>query len=250
MKYWERDGHTCTVLCGTKKYIPADLLFLHIDLSVVPKKYLKFSKKYPVVINGEVQDIRKSVCSQAVLGHDTDYSGPVIVKSTLNYYGLPELKRSRNRISRWFMRKRIFLEYEIYDDYKKVPKDIVNNSNLVIEKFLPETDGENYYIRHYTFLGDCESWTRRTSKHPLIKAKNTIEIKQVSPNPKIIELRKKMKFDYGKFDYLVYNGEPILIDVNKTIGAGSTHKSMKKGLVSPAEYLASGISTFINNKEI
>jgi len=243
-EYWKRNGYTITVLCGTKKYIPADILFLHVDLSVVPKKYLKFAKKYPIVINKDVLDIRKSVYSKLLLSPDTDYIGPVIVKSDLNYFGKPELKFSGNRILRWFLKKRVIEEYKIYNDYREVPKNIIDNSYLVIEKFLPETDGENYYLRTYMFLGDREVWVKRASKYPVVKGGNSSVIEQISPEPKIIELRKKMKFDYGKFDYIVYNGEPILLDANKTIGKANNKNGIKTN-ESLMEHLASGISKFL-----
>jgi hypothetical protein len=31
-------------------------------------------------------------------------------------------------------------------------------------------------------------------------------------------LRRKLDLDYGKIDYLLVDGEPVMIDVNKTIG--------------------------------
>ena len=30
-----------------------------------------------------------------------------------------------------------------------------------------------------------------------------------------------MEFDYGKFDYVIHNGEVVLLDINKTTGFGS-----------------------------
>ena len=37
-------------------------------------------------------------------------------------------------------------------------------------------------------------------------------------HPQIRELREAMGFDYGKFDYVVRDGEAILLDANKTPG--------------------------------
>lgn len=243
IEYWEREGHIITVLCGTKKFIPADILFMHVDLTVIPKEYFEFAKQYPIVINGDVHDIRKSVCSQLVLDHDTDYTGPVIVKTELNSFGRQEQKLSKNWISRLLMKKTMLKEYKIYNNYKEVPKKIVDNPHLVIEKFLPEKNGEKYSMRTYVFLGDKEKWTKVTSKDPIIKGANAIEIEQIPPEPKIIELRKKMKFDYGKFDYIMHNGEPILFDANKTIGRAINRNGVKAN--QPLlEYMASGILDF------
>jgi hypothetical protein len=31
-------------------------------------------------------------------------------------------------------------------------------------------------------------------------------------------MRKKLNFDYGKFDYVIHDGRAILLDINKTVG--------------------------------
>ena len=41
----------------------------------------------------------------------------------------------------------------------------------------------------------------------------------VEPHPEIVRLRKAMKFDYGKFDYVIHEGQVLLLDANKTVGA-------------------------------
>ena len=42
----------------------------------------------------------------------------------------------------------------------------------------------------------------------------------VDVHPDIVELIKRMKFDYGKFDYVMHEGKPVLLDANKTPGGG------------------------------
>jgi hypothetical protein len=34
-----------------------------------------------------------------------------------------------------------------------------------------------------------------------------------------VQARKRLNFDYGKFDYVVHDGQPVLLDANKTTGA-------------------------------
>jgi hypothetical protein len=64
---WREEGNEVIFLFGVKKFVPADLIIVHVDLSVVPDKYLAFAQQYPIVLNGEVKDIRKSTFSKTAL---------------------------------------------------------------------------------------------------------------------------------------------------------------------------------------
>ena len=59
-EYWREDGICVHFLSGTKKYVPADLLILHVDMSLVPDAYLEFAGCYPRTLNLKAKDIRKS----------------------------------------------------------------------------------------------------------------------------------------------------------------------------------------------
>ena len=85
---WREDGHTVIYLFGTRRLIPADLIFVHVNLSVVPDAYLEFASRYPIVINGRIRDIRKSTTEPAATRRSL--GRPVIVKSDLNHGGEPE----------------------------------------------------------------------------------------------------------------------------------------------------------------
>ncbi len=89
-RFWREDGHEVTYVFGTRQFVPADLVFVHVNLSVVPDEYLQFAARYPVAVNGRIRDIRKSSISRNLLRPDDAWSGPVIVKSDLNYAGIPE----------------------------------------------------------------------------------------------------------------------------------------------------------------
>jgi hypothetical protein len=45
---------------------------------------------------------------------------------------------------------------------------------------------------------------------------------RVEVHPEIPELAKRMGFDFGKFDYVMHEGKPVLLDANKTPGARKT----------------------------
>ena len=88
----ERAGWIVTDVVGTSRKIPADAAILHVDLSLVPDEYREFVESYPVAINGNILDIRKSSTSRNRVLRGDAYDGPVIVKTDLNSAGLPEIK--------------------------------------------------------------------------------------------------------------------------------------------------------------
>ena len=234
-EYWRADGHDVRFVFGVKKFVPADLALLHIDLSVLPAEYLEFAERYPIVLNGAARDIRKSTFSRNLVKPDDPYDGQVIVKSDLNYAGLPErsiysspfanlpkwlqkfLPRRRDSILRF----ETPMDYQIYDHLSDVPQACFKYNELVVEKFLPEKESDLYFVRNYEFLGNRETCTRLASRHPIVNDRTLISSSDVVPHPEIIALRKEMKFDYGKFDYVIHGTKAILLDTNKTIGASA-----------------------------
>lgn len=221
---WRADGHDVEFLFGTKKFVPADLLFMHIDLSVVPKKYLDFAERYPVAINKSVVDIRKTAFSKNLISNDDDYQGPVIVKTNLNHYGQPEARDLFLRLPNWATFPRKFIKryklrrtrYHIYPSLSEVPEQVHIDRRLVIEKFLPEMEGESYCLRYYFFMGDTYYSERLICNEPIIKSSSKIVMEQVELDNRIVELRHQLGFDYGKFDYVIRDGEVHLLDANKT----------------------------------
>jgi hypothetical protein len=61
--FWRADGLEVLYLFGAREHVPADILVVHVDLSVVPDEYLEFAGRYPAAINATVKDIRKSTFS-------------------------------------------------------------------------------------------------------------------------------------------------------------------------------------------
>ena len=59
-KHWTDDGHEVINLFGTEKFVPADALILHVNLSVVPTEYSDFAEQYPVRRTGTPDDIATS----------------------------------------------------------------------------------------------------------------------------------------------------------------------------------------------
>lgn len=233
-EFWREDGQEVLFLFGTEKFIPADILIVHVDLTIVPDSYLEFAKRYPIVLNGKVKDIRKSTISRNLLTQQDNWKGQVIVKSNQNCAGVPELLRSgyRGKLKKLYHRymKKLRLQsllrtpqhsndYKVYESLANVPQYCFSHPNLVVEKFIPEREGEFYCVRTVSFLGNRKHCIRLKSRSPIVKG-NTTEISEdiPDPHPDIEKIRQQLNFDYGKFDYVVLDGEVILLDANKTIG--------------------------------
>src|SRR5262245_1737047 len=229
--YWREDGHEVVYLFGTKSRVPADLLRVHVHLSVVPDRYLAFASRYPIALNGRLRDIRKSVISTNLVGAHDSWTGPVIVKSDLNYGGKPERALSERwlekhprvqRAAAWFARRRKraeFSDYLIFDSVNEVPPEIFKRRDVVVERFLPERENNLFHLRMCQVLGDRSTCTRIASPKPVFKAGASVSSEAIEPHPEVETWRKQFNLDYGKLDYLVHDGRAVLIDVNKTIGA-------------------------------
>ena len=90
----------------------------------------------------------------------------------------------------------------------------------MIERFVPEIQDGLYCLRSHHFLGAHGACVLRKSVHPIINASTSISREEVDPDPEIVALATQMRFDFGKFDYVVHEGKAILLDTNKTPGAG------------------------------
>jgi hypothetical protein len=226
---WREDGHDVRFLFGVRDFVPADLAILHVDLSVVPGAYLKLTQRYPVVVNGRVTDIRKSVISRSLVTVDDPYEGPVIVKSDLNFAGEPERRLRRfprlmRSVDEYLRPHRLRepAEYPVYGSLGEVPQRYLRDPGLVVEKFLPEIEGDLYCVRLYEFLGDRWTCVKLLGRHPIVNGATCIRVETVEPHPGIVARRKELGFDYGKFDYVIRDGEAILLDANKTTGTSPT----------------------------
>jgi hypothetical protein len=237
-RFWREDGHEVVYLFGTGTHVPADLVLVHVDLSVVPEEYVSFASRYPIVLNGEVRDIRKSVVSSNLVARQDSWNGPVIVKSDLNDGGAPERSRTpaapgeRSRV--WGAARRVaarlagrvalddWTQYRVFDKVADVPPSLFEQRDVVVERFLPEYENGLFHVRMYQALGDHWSCTRLASPEPVLKASTSVGAEEVAPSPEVETWRKQFRLDYGKLDYLVHEGRTVLIDVNKTTGASQS----------------------------
>ena len=255
VKNWQASGVEVVVLRGPERYEAADVLVLHVDLTVVPQEYLDFCARYPIVVNGRVRDISKRKISKNLLGPKDHYTGAVIVKANLNYGGVPELKMQRpGRLSRMWNKYLPWSitgilspsAYPVFSSVAEVPKAVWRNRRLVVEKFCPEREGDHYCLRQWIFLGDRGVSQCIYSLNPIVKAANTDHREYGPPVPESLrEMHSRLGFDYGKFDYVVVDGEVILLDVNRTPALGGPDGWTQ----NVADELAGGLPSFLRGLE-
>jgi hypothetical protein len=219
-EFWREDGHEVVFLFGIEQFVPADLVIVHVDLTIVPQEYLDFAKRYPVALNGRVKDIRKSTYSRLLVRPEDAWREKVIVKSNYNFAGTPERNLGvsldpRGVSNSYFWSPR---DYQVYETLNAVPASLFDDPNVIVEKFQPEFANGLYFMRAMLFLGDRFTCTRFVSREPIVNGATNIGSETIEPHAEMIELAKAMKFDYGKFDYVIYEGKPILLDANKTTG--------------------------------
>jgi hypothetical protein len=262
MKEWKALGYSIEIIRGTGRFVPADVVISHIDLTVVPDEYKEFLVQYPCVINRNAPDISKSRISGNLVGRDDPYAGPVIVKTDRNSGGFSEermvgrkhlfralaarlaISGSTAAANSWAaVRQMKSGEYPVFSSLREVPPEIFDNNFLVIEKFLPEVIGDTYHIRYYHFLGDHDLTKCYQSKEKVVKASTSIGHADVPAPPELLALRREWGLDYGKIDYVVRDGNVIVLDVNPTPGLPGTDPVARE----IARHLSGGITSYLAN---
>lgn len=252
---WREQGHKITV--GPAKKLNADIGILHMDRTWISEAWLPENPGRIPLLNGSLLDISKRRISRNLLQRDSGYQGPVMIKTNANYFGWPERASSSSRIMLNFyhmlIRKniswrwtRLFLpgSYTVLDSMDQVPAWVWRRDDLVVEKFLPEKDGNEFALRTWLFFGPMEYGVRMVSRHPVVKAGEITRYEYIDDYP--VSLRKtriELNADFGKFDYVMVNGEAVLLDVNKTPSMTAANPS--SGHSPNMLKLASGLECFL-----
>jgi hypothetical protein len=202
------------------------VLIVHVDLTVVPDEYLRFAARYGTVVNGQVKDIRKSVISRQLVQPGDGWSGPVIVKSDLNCAGRGE-QLVAGRFPSFPFSIQSQRDYRVYESAKEVPPECFGHPLIVVERFLPEREQGRYFSRSYHFVGDVSTTVRLGSPQPIVLGHTSDSIEEIEPHPAVIERRRELCMDYGKIDYVVCDGNVVILDINKTTGAGGVSTDPK-----------------------
>jgi hypothetical protein len=249
---WRADGIDVVVLDDPARVVDADVALMHVDVTRRPAAYDAAAIHYPRVINGRVRDISKRRISAHLVSRGSDYPGPVIVKSNGNSFDHPDHrhKRPRGRLPRLWSRVvdrmaptlaeiRASGTYPIFASRAEVPPSVWYDPRLVVEKFLPERQDGLYCLRTWVFFGDRESATISFSESPVVKRHNTLRFEPIPEIPDALRTaRRRLGFDYGKFDFVLHAGVPILLDTNSTPGCSGKRSERLDAL---AENLAAGL---------
>ena len=225
---WQTEGIEVEVAKGIEQTVEADLIFPHVDLTITPDPYLEYLARYPCVVNRGVWDISKRAISENLVQPGDSYSGPVIVKTNRNCGGSCEqrlervasarsrlgplrsaLHRLATRNARRSLRTAQSLRsdnYPIFPSIDHVPPGVFENEALVVERFLPEREGELYCLRVYVFLGDRYVSKICRSTEPIVKRSSFVSSELVPVPDEIETARQRLGFDYGKFDYVIHEG--------------------------------------------
>jgi SAM-dependent methyltransferase len=259
--FWKEAGHRVTVVRGPRR-VPADVAILHVDLTVIPRRYAAVLKHYPVVINGAVLDISKRRVSAQLLGPGDDWKGKVIVKTDLNSRGFTEVRFSPWRLSRLGITLRRLVhrirrrltgvggrfhdpmtpDYLVLDSLAEVPARIWNDRRLVVERFLPEERDGLFGLRTWVFFGDQETNSLSWSPDPIVKGANVIRREEAAVPDDLRQMRRSLGFDYGKFDYVIHEGKTVLFDANRT---PSLPAHLVEKLAPALRKMASGLDGFV-----
>lgn len=239
-------GYEVITRYGPDRLPHADIVILHVDQTVVPRAYQEALADYPVVVNRNIIDVSRGRYSEIRVSRDSGYRGAVIVKTNANYGGLPEHNANErtNRFSffRWRTRKFLNpLRYPVFSSSNEVPPGVWKNPDLIVEKFLPEKEGNEFFVRYWAFFGDRSDAGRFGSSNPIIKFRNrTTEYVPIKIPEELREKRKELHMDFGRFDFVVHDNKVVLFDVNKTLGA----RAIMTDYADALDELALGIESF------
>jgi hypothetical protein len=260
-EHWLRDGHRVVVHQGLGTPPAADVAIQHVDLTHVPQPYLDLAAHYPATINGAVADISKRRISSDLLTEDDDFAGPVMVKTDLNHAGMPERMLRRDRASLCarllsLVEKRLPCswfgqlpgdQYLVFERKDAVPRWVWRSTGLVVQPLHVERRGNLFAMHQWYFLGDRDCVSTFLSSTPVVKLATVVERLPLHTTvPETMRRRRaELKFDYGKFDYVVQDGNPILLDANRTPDEGPEFPTNPR-VAAICAALAGGVAAFLS----
>jgi hypothetical protein len=181
------------------------------------------------LVNGRAVDISKRKVSRNLVIFSDAYAGPVIVKTNDNYHGITHfpkrpvpalLGRVRKLVSprNWrYLRTLPRTHYPVLPNKDEVPGWVWQSRDLVVERFLPEIDGNLFVLRCWVFLGRREYGVRLFGPEPVVKAGSATRYEFIDDVPESLRAeRERLGFDFGKFDFVYHDGKAVLLDANKT----------------------------------
>jgi hypothetical protein len=270
---WRQLGLNVALARGPRQAVPAHLLFPHVDLTLTPPDMAALYSRYTRVVNRGVLDISKRRLSRLLVAPGDGWQGPVIVKTDLNTGGAPErrlalplgLRRLRQLARRsapaWLLAWRRGRpqaapadlasarhlspnHYPIFPSAAALPPGAIENPALVVERFMPEREGDLFAVRSWVFLGAFGHNFRRLSRAPVVRGAGVLRRDEVPVPGMLAHLRAELGFEYGRFDYVVREGEAILLDANRTPSLAGNSPSQAQR--ERAHRLAQGITAWLD----
>ncbi|MFO7569267.1 MAG: hypothetical protein R6W75_05675, partial [Smithellaceae bacterium] len=195
---------------------------------------------------------------------DSRYTGPVIIKTNANAAGWPEWAAASSRIVRgawrlsglalpWRLTRRFFRGYPVLESPDCVPQWVWQRGDLVVERFIPETQGDQYILRSWLFFGDQEYGVKVFSRFPVVKVGNATRHEFIDTVPDAIrQTRIALGMDFGKIDYVIADDKPVLFDVNKTptVSATGPVSDNLRRLASGLNYYLKGAKSLVSNQPV
>jgi hypothetical protein len=259
-EYWEPAGHRVLVHRGPGASPSADVAILHVPLTHLPPRYAEVAARHPRTLNGAVSDVSKRHIATDLVTEDDAYEGAVMVKTDLNHGGAAErrLRRAEGGMmgrllaaAAWRLPPHWFgrlpgNRYPLFASKRQVPRWVWRSRGLVVQPFHTERRGELYALHQWYFLGSRDCVSTFLSREPRVKLANVVERLPLHQDvPEAIRRRRaELKFDYGKFDYVISNGVPVLLDANNTPNEGLAECKNPR-VLAICEALAGGIADFL-----
>ena len=241
MRELQHRGHTVILQQGLARAAKGDAALLHVDSTVVPQDYVDYAARFPVCLNLATADISKRRISGALLSRGDDWPGPVIVKTDLNRAGLAERRHYRHALRAGRPLPGPMppapTDYKVYESLSLVPESAFDDPALIVERFLAEPEPDGFAARFWVFCGDRGRCARYVASSRIAKGKDTLRSEEVQAPDQLRAIREKLGFDYGQFDFVMHDGQAILLDANRTPGRP---RALRKRLEEGAPALADG----------
>ena len=226
--HWKRAGYC--IQTGPASEIGSDvsLAILNMDRTQVDPSLVPANPAGVPFLNSRVLDISKRHFSTLRVLPGDAWEGAVIIKSDLNCFGDPEwnsrshgfFERKRRKLARrhWQLARMLPPgQYPVLPKCSAVPGWVWEHPTLIVERFIPERDHHHYCVRGWVFFGKRSYSYRLFSTEKVVKMASITSHEFLDAPPAELEVfRSAHGWDFGKFDYVMVDGAPILLDINKT----------------------------------
>ena len=238
-------GHSWSVWDGNGP-VTGDAALLHVDSTIVEDRYLSLKSQFARTINFGTGNISKRKVSRLLLSGADDWTGKVIVKADLNNDGGMEIlhNRAAQHEGRSIPHPGVKLTgpYRVLNSLRDVPDALWRDPAMIVERFVPEVDDHGFALRTWVFMGPRERCNRIVTAAPISKAADVLRLDPVDIPDELRAERERLNFDFGKFDFVIHDGQPLLLDANRTPGVAPAIEGMLK---AGARNLAEGLDALL-----